>query len=625
MAHNFVTGALAGLVVAGLGAGTVSVLMGPVVSPRPDVAAAVEPTAGTPPPAAEPDALPRAGLGDGASPQAPSPGIPEPDSGAEEAGEVADTRSTGRPETGAVPDLGPVPDSDGAGQVAAGSDAPVMPGQPGAQPERPEADELSISNNPAQPSSPAVEEAAPQLGPVEAEVAEAPMAPEAEAPVTAEGDPARTEAAPADSQVTPGAPAAAPEAAEGIAGLTPEAGDQPETPLASVTAPEAPQTANAPEAPTGEQTPPSPVVVPEEPPVVAMVDEARPAPEPASEPEPAPEPAVAPEPEPAPEPDPEPAPEPESEPAPEPAPVVVTEAPRVPETPVEPAPEVASEEPARPQVSSLIARDADQTGRPSIGTPAGTLTDRATAVTTNRLPTLAEEPDPKAAVLRPIEAYAARAEVEEDKPLMSIVLIDDGSTPLGLEALEAFPYPITFAVDTAWSGAAEAMRSYRAAGFEVMALADLPEGARAQDAEVTLSSALAAVPEAVAVLEGSAGGLQANREIAEQVAGILAESGHGLVLYPQGLNTGQALASRAGVPAATLFRDFDSKGQSATVIRRFLDQAAFKAGQEGAVIMLGRLRPETISALLIWGLQDRASRVAFVPVSQVLLPDGADS
>jgi polysaccharide deacetylase 2 family uncharacterized protein YibQ len=73
------------------------------------------------------------------------------------------------------------------------------------------------------------------------------------------------------------------------------------------------------------------------------------------------------------------------------------------------------------------------------------------------------------------------------------------------------------------------------------------------------------------------------------------------------------------VPADPVFRDFDSKGQSATVIRRFLDQAAFKAGQEGAVIMLGRLRPDTITALLLWGLQDRAGQVALAPISAVLL------
>jgi hypothetical protein len=35
--------------------------------------------------------------------------------------------------------------------------------------------------------------------------------------------------------------------------------------------------------------------------------------------------------------------------------------------------------------------------------------------------------------------------------------------------------------------------------------------------------------------------------------------------------------------------------------------------------MLGRMRPETISALLVWGLQDRANQVALAPISAVLL------
>ncbi|MEP5154176.1 divergent polysaccharide deacetylase family protein, partial [Planktotalea sp.] len=118
--------------------------------------------------------------------------------------------------------------------------------------------------------------------------------------------------------------------------------------------------------------------------------------------------------------------------------------------------------------------------------------------------------------------------------------------------------------------------------------------------------------------------LQGSRELTDQITKIVQESGHGLVLQANGLNTAQKLASREGVPAATIFRDFDGKDQKAGVIRRFLDQAAFKAGQEGGVIMLGRLRAETISALLIWGLADRASRVALVPVSAVLQQDAAN-
>ena len=84
------------------------------------------------------------------------------------------------------------------------------------------------------------------------------------------------------------------------------------------------------------------------------------------------------------------------------------------------------------------------------------------------------------------------------------------------------------------------------------------------------------------------------------------------------MNTAQKLALRNGVPALPVFRDFDGAGQTPTVMRRFLDQAAFRARQEGGVIMLGRVRPDTISALLLWGLQDRANRVALAPVSAVL-------
>ncbi|EPX78130.1 yibQ protein [Salipiger mucosus DSM 16094] len=120
------------------------------------------------------------------------------------------------------------------------------------------------------------------------------------------------------------------------------------------------------------------------------------------------------------------------------------------------------------------------------------------------------------------------------------------------------------------------------------------------------------------MLENPGQGLQSSRAVSDQVAGYLADTGHGLLMQPSGLNTAQSLALRAGVPSATVFRDFDGSGQDPRVMRRFLDQAAFKARQEGAVIMLGRLRADTVSALLLWGLQDRAGSVALVPVSTVL-------
>ncbi|MFC6583968.1 divergent polysaccharide deacetylase family protein [Sulfitobacter aestuariivivens] len=275
--------------------------------------------------------------------------------------------------------------------------------------------------------------------------------------------------------------------------------------------------------------------------------------------------------------------------------------------------------------------------RPAIGQPTVPLTERNTSTVAIRRPSsttlgqvddgdtaevVVEAPEETPADPRPVARYAQAFENPEGKPLMSIVLIDDGSSPVtgtaGIAALRSFPYPLSFAVDSTLRDAADRVATYRAEGFEVLAMIDLPAGAQPADAETTLGAVLPTLPEVVGVLEGTRGGLQSSRPVADQVTSILMQSGHGLLTQDRGLNTMPKLARKEGVPAEPVFRDFDSKGQSATVIRRFLDQAAFKAGQEGAVVMLGRMRPDTISALLLWGLQDRAGKVALAPISAVL-------
>lgn len=267
--------------------------------------------------------------------------------------------------------------------------------------------------------------------------------------------------------------------------------------------------------------------------------------------------------------------------------------------------------------------------------PSGTIGNRAESVTVGRLPRIGDEPE------GPVEATGAAAEdgseeVAEpegallrnavafdppgDKPLVAIVLLDDGQGTLGLDALRAFPYPLSFAIPAARPGAAESAARYREAGFEVLIAADLPETATAADAETAMQTWLAAIPQAVAVIEGTGSGLQSSREASAQLAPILMESGHGLVMLPNGLDTAQKLIAREGVPAMTLFREIDGQGQDAAAVRRFLDQGAMRAvQQQESVILLGRVRPDTISALLLWGLQDRAASVALAPVSAVLL------
>ncbi|MEP5732593.1 MAG: divergent polysaccharide deacetylase family protein [Sulfitobacter sp.] len=302
------------------------------------------------------------------------------------------------------------------------------------------------------------------------------------------------------------------------------------------------------------------------------------------------------------------------------------------QTPDTETPDPSAETAEAPQVAVLTP-----SARPQIGTPAISLTERDTGVTVNRLVPSNDDPSdvpsvtviteegasPSSQDARPIVRYAQSFANSDDKPLMSIVLIDTGTSPTagaaGIAALRSFPYTLSFAVDSNLADAAERMTLYREAGFEVLAMVDLPPGAQASDAETTLGVTLSQMGDVVGVLEGIGAGLQGSRVVSDQVTEILRQSGHGLVTQDKGLNTMPKLAVKEGVPAAPIFRDFDSKDQTATVIRRFLDQAAFKAGQEGAVIMLGRLRPDTISALLLWGLQDRAGQVALAPISAVLL------
>lgn len=279
----------------------------------------------------------------------------------------------------------------------------------------------------------------------------------------------------------------------------------------------------------------------------------------------------------------------------------------------------------------------DNTLSARIGKPAGGLDKFSSGIATNRLPSLAgtnaaqvaDGADKMAAkdtsetvenrtALPPIERFAVAFEGVDNKPKMSIVLIDDGSSKIGVEALTSFPYPLSFAVDASWDGARDAMDMYRAAGFEVLAMVDLADGSRASDVEVAMPVVLEKLPEVIGVMEGATSGVQGSRVVSDQLTEILSSTGHGLLLFPKGLNTAQKLAAKAGVRSNTVFRDFDSKGQKESTIRRFLNHAVLKAGNEGGVVMVGRLRADTVSALLLWGLQEKASRVSLAPISTLL-------
>ncbi|SHG36728.1 divergent polysaccharide deacetylase family protein [Cognatishimia maritima] len=271
---------------------------------------------------------------------------------------------------------------------------------------------------------------------------------------------------------------------------------------------------------------------------------------------------------------------------------------------------------------------------PSLLQPVPGLLAGADERRSTRLPTVADagaEPAESAALQNgevngkelhedpPLVAYATPYEDVAGKPIMSVVLLDNPAAGVAeLKSLADFPLPLSIAVDALSEGAATRSKKLRDAGFEVLALVNLPSGATPSDVSLNLTAQIANVPEAVAIMDGLQGGLQDTREIADQVIDYALSSGHGLVFQPKGLNTSQKLALREGVGTATVFRDFDGSGQTEVVIRRFFDQAAFKARQNEAVLMMGRLESSTIAALASWALQDRANTVTVAPVSALL-------
>ena len=526
--------------------------------------------------------------------------------------ESADTESGARPETGAAQSGldAPVANPGSAPQVAAQTEAPVQPSAQASAPQAPQAEpELSISTEPAQPQPPAVETGDSAFAePTEPKVEPAAAAPDEAVAQAPDPEPAPSPApdVQSDAPVEPQAPQVV---AENSAIPAPRQAEEPQ-PVEMASKPAEPAT---PENTPAVAPPPEPQAEPEPEPTPTAAQQTQETADDTMPPEPVKKPEVAavdPKPEAAPSVEAAPAPQPDPEPAPPPVIAVEPE--------VQPAPETTVEGPVirigKPASNLKTLGTGVQTSRlPSVRSQSGGASD-APADDAVALPASAGD----ASALPPVKRFASAFEGSDNKPKMSIVLIDEGGGPVGIEALTSFPYPLSFAVDTSREDAAEKMAIYRAAGFEVLAMVALPEGAKPEDVEVAMPVLLEKVPEAVGVMEAPGDGIQFDRRVSDQVAQILADTGHGLLLYPKGLNTAQKLAAKNGVPSSVIFRDVDGKGQKSGAIRRFLNYGALNAGNEGGVVMVGRLRPDTVTALLLWGLEDRARQITLAPVSQLL-------
>lgn len=219
-----------------------------------------------------------------------------------------------------------------------------------------------------------------------------------------------------------------------------------------------------------------------------------------------------------------------------------------------------------------------------------------------------------------IELYARESVFDDDKPRLSIVLLTESLNSVDPNLVEALPIPVSFAVDPTNPSAGALLSSLRELEQEAVILADLPPESSVQDVDVALTALVNFLPQTVGVIERQAGALQQSRDASLYIPEVLNRTGHGLIVYEKGLNTLAKESNKSGTPVATIYRDLDGDNQDERTIRRFMDGAAFRAANDTSepIVVLARLRPATMSAILIWALQDRAQKTAVVPVSQLM-------
>ena len=251
------------------------------------------------------------------------------------------------------------------------------------------------------------------------------------------------------------------------------------------------------------------------------------------------------------------------------------------------------------------------------------LDDAVPGVETNKLPhigdtaTTAEPAAPAAPT--PLVQFARSFDGAKGKPLFVILLRDIGAAGMSRADLAQLPFAVSFVIDPLAADAKEAAATYRAAGQEVLVLADgIPVGANASDLEQIFQSLSSIVPESVAMVDQDIGGFQDDRPLAGLVLPLIKDQGRGLVTYDRGLNAADQIAAREGVPRGVIFRRLDAEGESKSVVRRYLDRAAFKAAQEGKVMVIGDTRPETVAAILEWTIEGRAATVTLAPATAIM-------
>lgn len=226
-------------------------------------------------------------------------------------------------------------------------------------------------------------------------------------------------------------------------------------------------------------------------------------------------------------------------------------------------------------------------------------------------PKFVDDPDMPA-----YQEYGAADIPVDGKPMLSIILVEDAQRALRPETLEGLAFPVSIAIDPAGPDVFEHGVTYLSAGFDVIAHGGFVTTPSAQDIATGIEGISQDMPYVIGFLEETTGAFQGNRGVLKQLTQSSVALGQGLIVHNKGLNPILGVAEKTGVPALVITADIDGAGQNISAIRRQLDGAAFKARQKGSAVVIGRLQPDTVTALLQWALQSRAQTVAIVPVSQ---------
>jgi polysaccharide deacetylase 2 family uncharacterized protein YibQ len=254
------------------------------------------------------------------------------------------------------------------------------------------------------------------------------------------------------------------------------------------------------------------------------------------------------------------------------------------------------------------------------------LSGGAQGVVTGRLPRIGDDAEEKAAAEAeelakkpPVERFAQKFENESGAPVVSILLMDNGASPELREQVAELPFPVAVALDPMAPDVAATAALYREKGVELVMLATgLPNGATAADVETTFSTHEQSLPEVVAVMDTAQGTFQNNRPLATLVAPVIKAKGWALITWDKGMNAGDQVAEREQMPKGLIFRQFDEAGSNDTGMRRNLDRAAMKAGQDGGTIVTGTINEQTLRSLVAWALEGKGKTVSLGPVSAAL-------